>query len=79
LKFPDCLETLDDAENEIEMKVDIIVDEIMHGILLKEMGERMFPPRPLSKLMKQKKRVQTKSGEEVKEGEVKINEEVYED
>eukprot|EP00347_Sterkiella_histriomuscorum_P023087 403336002 len=52
LQFPDYLESMEDMEKIQDQKVDYVVEEIMQGLLYRELRERpLFPRRPLSKLM----------------------------
>lgn len=52
IKFPEEIQSMEDLEKAQDHQVNFLVEEILQGILLRDIRERLFPPRPLSKLMK---------------------------
>lgn len=53
IKFPED-NLIEKAENESEKKAEQYIEEIINNILLKEVKDKMFPQRALSKVNKQK-------------------------
>ncbi|CDW79825.1 iq calmodulin-binding motif family protein [Stylonychia lemnae] len=73
LSFPAQIKSIEDIEKQEQIKVDLLVEEILENVLLRDIRERLFPRRALSKLFAQQKPASLQQQVEVRRIDLQVN------